>query len=106
MSWLRVAFGLLREAAGTQIGQEVIQDIRSRARSKPSGPAAAPAPLNVEALLAEHRSQVDRNLEAVVAMVNEQNTRLTATVRRQRTWNLVLGCGLVIALIAAILAAF
>ena len=103
MSWLKVAFGLIREAAGTQIGQEVIQNMRSPARSKASEPAAAP--LNVEALLAEHRLQVDRNLDAVVAMLNEQNSRLTETVRRQRIWNLALAGGLVIALIAAVVAA-
>ena len=103
MSWLKVAFGLIREAAGTQIGQEMIQNMRSQARSKASEPG--PAPLNVEGLLAEHRLQVDRNIEAVVAMLNEQNSRLTETIRRQRIWNLALGGGLVIALIAAVVAA-
>jgi len=61
MRWLKLAFGLIREAAGTQIGQEVIENMRSSARNKPSEPASAP--VDVDALLAEHRLQVDRNLQ-------------------------------------------
>ncbi len=102
MSWLKLAFGLIKEAAGTQIGQEVIDNMRG-GRNKTSEPAAAP--LNVEALLAEHRLQIDRNLEAVVAMLNEQNARLTETVRRQRIWNFALAGGVVITLVIAIVAA-
>lgn len=103
MNWLKLAFGLIREAAGTQIGQEVIENMRSSARNTTSEPASPP--LNVEALLAEHRLQMDRNLEAIVAMLNEQNARLTETIRRQRIWNFALAGGLVIALIVAMVAA-
>lgn len=100
MSWLKVAFGLIREAAGTQLGQEVLENIRSSGRNKPSEPTSAP--IDVEALLAEHRAQVDRNLEAIVAMLNDQNSRLAETIRRQRIWNFALAAGLVIAVILAI----
>jgi len=103
MSWLKVAFGVIREAAGTQLGQEVIDNIRSSRRNKTSDPA--PSPIDVQALLAEHRAQVDRNLETVVVMVNEQNSRLAETIRRQRIWNLTLLAGLVIVLIVVIVAA-
>jgi hypothetical protein len=103
MSWLKVAFGVIREAAGTQLGQEVIENIRSSGRNKSAEPA--PTPIDLPALLAEHRAQVDRNLEVVVAMVNQQNSRLVATIRRQRVWNLTLAAGLSIALILAIAAA-
>ena len=103
MSWLKVAFGVIREAAGTQLGQEVIENIRSSGRNKT--PEPAPSPIDVQALLAEHRAQVDRNLETVVVMVNEQNSRLAETIRRQRIWNLTLAAGLVIVLIVVIVAA-
>ena len=102
MSWLKVAFGIIREAAGTELGQEVIGNIRSSGKNRNSEPSAAP--LDVETLLAEHRVQVDRNLEAVVAMVNQQNSRLDASLRRQRVWNLALAAGVVIALVLAIAA--
>jgi hypothetical protein len=103
MSWLKVAFGIIREAAGTELGKEVIGNIRSTGKNKNSEPS--PAPLDVEALLAEHRAQTDRNLEAVVALVNQQNSRLDASLRRQRVWNFALAAGLVIALVLAIAAA-
>jgi hypothetical protein len=103
MSWLKVAFGVIREAAGTQIGQEVIENIVSSGRNKTSEPA--PSPMDIHALLAEHRVQVDRNLEAVVAMINEQNSRLAETIRRQRVWNLTLAAGLVTVLILAVVVA-
>jgi hypothetical protein len=103
MSWLKVAFGIIREAAGTQLGQDVIENIRSSGKNKTSEPP--PASPDVDTLLAEHRAQVDRNLEAIVAMVNQQNSRLDATIRRQRMWNVALGAGLAIALILAIVAA-
>ena len=104
MSWLKIAFGLIREAAGTQIGQEVIENMRS-GRKGPSEPASAPAPVDVEALLAEHRAQVDRNLEAVVAVLNQQNARMAETIRRQMIWNYTLAAGLAIALVVALIAA-
>ena|SRR5438552_7808692 len=103
MSWLKVAFGVIREAAGTQLGQEVIGNIHSSGRNKTT--EAEPSPIDMQVLLAEHRAQVDRNLEAVVAMVNQQNSRLAATIRRQRVWNLTLAAGLVIAVILAIVLA-
>src|SRR5262245_38287829 len=103
MSWLKVALGVIREAAGTQLGQEVIENMRSSGRNKTS--EAPTSPIDVQALLAEHRAQVDRNLEAVVAMLNEQNSRLAETIRRQRVWNFALAAGLVIALVLAIVAA-
>ena len=104
MDWLRLAFGLIRESVGTQVGQEVINNMRSSARKGPSDTAPTPA-VDVETLLAEHRAQVDRSLEAVVAMLNEQNSRLAATIRRQRIWNFALAGGLVIVLIAEMIAA-
>lgn len=103
MSWLKVALGVIKEAAGTPLGQEVIENLRSSGRDTTSEPE--PSPIDMQALLDEHRTYVDRNLEAVVAMVNQQNARLAETTRRQRVWNLILAAGLVIVLIAAIVLA-
>src|SRR5262249_54667160 len=100
MSWLKLAFGLIREAAGTQLGQEVIGNIRSSGKDNTS--ETAPIAIDVQALLAEHSARVDRNLETIVGMVNEQDSRLAATIRRQRVWNVALVAGLVVALILAI----
>ena len=102
MSWLKLAFGLIREAAGTQLGQDVIENIRSSGKSSTAEPA--PTPIDVQALIAEQSARVDRNLETIVAMVNEQNSRLDAAIKRQRVWNVALVAGLVVALILAILA--
>jgi len=102
MSWLKLAFGLIRDAAGSQLGQDVIENIRSSGKN--NIPEPTPTPIDVQALLAEHSARVDRNLETVVAMVNEQNSRLAATMRRQRVWNIALAAGLVIALVLAIAA--
>jgi hypothetical protein len=102
MSWLKLAFGLIRDAAGSQLCQDVIENIRSSGKN--NIPEPTPTPIDVQALLAEYSARVDRNLETVVAMVNEQNSRLAATMRRQRVWNIALAAGLVIALVLAIAA--
>jgi hypothetical protein len=99
MSWLKVAFGIIREAAGTELGQEVIDNIRS-GRSRSAEPVTT-AP-DVDALIAEHRQQVNRNLETIVAMLNEQNARLNEALRRQRIWNIALAAGLAVAIVLAI----
>lgn len=103
MSWLKLAFGLIREAAGTDVGQEMINNMRSSARKEtPSlGPQQHP---DVKTLLAEHRIQIDRNFEVVVARLNEQQAQIQAAIRRQRMWNLALAAGLLAALIAAVAA--
>jgi len=102
MSWLKLAFGLIREAAGTQLGQDVIENIRSTGKNNISEPT--PIPIDVQALLAEHSARVDRNLETIVGMVNEQNSRLAAAIRRQRVWNVALVAGFVVTLILAVAA--
>jgi hypothetical protein len=104
MNWLKVAFGLIREAAGTEVGQEVINNMRSSVRKEASDTHPAPA-VDMEALMAEHRSQVNRSLDAIVEKLNEQNSRLEATIRRQRIWNYGLAAALVIVLVAAMIAA-
>ncbi len=97
MSWVQVALGLIREAVGADAGQEVLNSIRGNA------PASSAQTPDIDALLAEHRSQVDRNLEMMARMLNAQNEKLTETIRRQRIWNIVLAVGLVIAILSALL---
>jgi hypothetical protein len=96
MDWLRVALGLIREAAGTEAGREVIDNVRSAIR-KDASPAAPPPPsIDIETLIAEHRAQVDRNLEVVVQALNAQNQKLEHAVRRQRIWDIALAAGILI----------
>ena len=97
MSWVRVALGLIREAVGADAGKEVLNNIRGNA-PEPS----AQTPVDIDALLAEHRAQVNRNLETMARMLNAQNEKLTETIRRQRIWNVALAAGLVIAIVAAL----
>jgi hypothetical protein len=100
MSWLKLALGLIREAAGTDVGQEMINNMRSSARKE--SPSSGPQHLDVKTLLAEHRIEIDRNFEVVVARLNEQQAQIQAAIRRQRMWNLALAVGLLAALIAAL----
>lgn len=102
MSWLTVALGLIREAVGTDAGQEVIGNVRSAMRKEtPEGPKPA-SRADLESLLTEHRIQIDRSLETVVRMLNAQNEKLTETIRRQRIWNIALAAGFVVALVLAL----
>jgi hypothetical protein len=103
MNWLKLAFGLIKEAAGTEVGQEVINNVRSSIRKEPAGPPPGPA-VDIESLVAEHRAQVDRSLDAIVDKLNEQNTRLEAAVRAQRIWNYALAASVVIVLIVVLVA--
>jgi hypothetical protein len=103
MSWLKLALGLIREAAGTDVGQEMINNMRSSRRNE-SPNTEAPQQIDVKALLVEHRLQIDRNLEVVVAQLNEQHAQIEAAIRRQRIWNFALAAGLLAALIAALAA--
>jgi hypothetical protein len=102
MSWLTVALDLIREAVGTEAGQEVINNVRSAIKKEaPEGPKLA-SRADLEAALAEHRIQVDRSLEAVVHALNAQNQTLTKTIRRQMVWNIALAAGLVITVLIAL----
>jgi hypothetical protein len=105
MSWLRVAFNLLREAAGTEEGREVIQNVRSAMRKEPEAGTSRTGPdiETVQSLITEHRAQLDRNIEAIVQMLNAQNATLAETSRRQRLWNIALVAGIVIAIVVAFL---
>ena len=98
MDLFKVAFGLIRNAVGERVGHEVANMVRPE---KSDGPAS---PVDVEALLAKHRAQVDSSLHSVLEAMKQQDTRLEEVVRRQRVWNFSLALGLVIAIVVAILA--
>jgi hypothetical protein len=100
MNLFKLAFGLFREAAGSDIGRDVINNMRNSGR-KDANPEPA---INIEALLAEHRARVDQSLEAVVEMVNAQNRRLAEAARRQRIWNRAVAAGLILTFTLTIVA--
>jgi hypothetical protein len=98
MSWVQVALGLLREAVTSETGKDVINSVRGSS-VEPSPPQTA----NIEALLADHRMQMDRNLENVVRMLNTQNQKVTVALRQQRIWNTILAIGILISVLIALL---
>ena len=70
---------------------------------KPDAPQPPKAQnTDLGAALAQQFEVIDRNMEAMVRALNVLNTRLEATVRRQRIWNYVLAAGLVIAILVAV----
>jgi hypothetical protein len=102
MSWFKVALGLISTAVGTETGREVISSVRSAIRKDDPQPGPPSAGLNIEevqALIARHRADVDRNLETVIQTVNAQNQKLAAINRRLWIWNILLTLGVVIVLI-------
>jgi hypothetical protein len=98
---MRIAFGLIREAVGTEAGQEVINKVGSAIR-KDSSANPPPETVDIEARLAEHRAQVDRNIETMVQMLNAQGRQLVEMNRRQRIWNIALASAVALVLIAVV----
>ena len=67
----------------------------------------APQPPKVQntdlgAALAQQFEVIDRNMESMVRALNVVNSRLEATVRRQRIWNYALTAALLIAVLVAV----
>lgn len=58
----------------------------------------------VMGLLNRHRSEIDKNFEAVVAMLNAQKDRHLKAMKIQRRWNYGLTAALVIATTLAVVA--
>jgi hypothetical protein len=109
MSWLKVVFGLITTAVGTEEGRQALNNVRSaiRRETPEPGPQTARSAdidyLTVQGLLAQQRSEIDRNLEAIVNMLTRQNEALAEINRRQRIWNIALATAFVIAVIVALL---
>ncbi len=101
MSWVHLALGLIREAATTELGQDIIRDLRSNASQK-----RRPAPTDAQQVaewrsaVDERISVVDRNIEMLVQMLNAQDETFLKIQKRQRVWNLILSGGILAALIA------
>ncbi len=91
MSWVRLALGLIREAATTDVGQEIIRDLRSNKSKKRQAPPKDAGHIDRWRQAVEERiSVVDRNIEMLVGMLNAQDEVLLKIQKRQRVWNLVL----------------
>ena len=91
MSWIKLASDLIREAMTTD--------------AAPTGPPPQPThSADITGLFAQHRAQVDRNLEILVSGLNKQNEELLHAVQIQKRWNYGLTVGLVVVAILAVFA--
>jgi len=92
MSWLRIAADLLRDAMSS-----------SSEPAEPVQEALPPTDISgVIGILNRHRSEIDKNFETVVEMLNAQNERHLKALQIQRRWNYGLTAALVIVAILAI----
>jgi len=92
MSWLSIAAGLLRDAMSSpNESPEPVQE------------ALPPSDISgVVGLLNRHRAEVDKNFEAVAAMLDAQHKRHLKALQIQRRWNYGLTAALLIVAILAI----
>src|SRR5207248_1498051 len=92
MSWIRIAADLLRDAMSSS--------------SEPAEPAQeAPPPADISGvidILNRHRSEIDRNFQAVGEMLNAQKQQHLKALRIQRRWNYALTAALVVVTILSI----
>ena len=93
MSWLTVALGLIKEAAGTEVGQDIINDMRPGTQREPPKPGEDAWRQSVEQRL----GVTDRNAEMLVLMLNAQDDALIRIQKRQRIWNLCLAGAIILA---------
>ena len=104
MSWLRLALGLMREAASTEVGQDIIKDLKESAfKTRQQDLNQMQNIDQVRAFLEARMTVVDRNMEMLVQMLNAQDEALIQIQKRQRVWNLVLAGGVLVAIAVAIL---
>ena len=106
MSWLTLALGLIKEAAGTEVGQEIINDMRpgTPRERPPQAPQAGPPATDAWRRSVEERLNVaGRNTEMLVRMLNAQDEALIRIQKRQRIWNLSLAAGILLAVGALVL---
>jgi hypothetical protein len=95
MSWINLALGLIREAATSEMGQDVLKDIRqARGRETPGRAPGRAQAGDVEAWMRSVEARLgvlDRNMETVVRLLNAQDAAQIRIQKRQRIWNLALG---------------
>jgi hypothetical protein len=105
MSWFTLALGLIKEAAGTEVGQDIINDMRpGSARDRPkTASEAEPSATDEWRRSVESRFGVaDRNTEMLVRMLNAQDEALIRIQKRQRIWNLSLSGAIILTAIAVV----
>ena len=104
MSWFRLALGLVQEAAATEVGQDIINDIRSNAfKTRKQDLKPMTSIDEVKAFLKERLNVQDRNIEMLVQTLNAQHEMLVEMRKVQRVWNLVLAGGVIVAIAVALL---
>jgi len=92
MSWLNLALGLIREAASTEAGQDILNDMRSGSRPEnrpnPSEPQSDAEAFEAWMRSVETRLKVaERNAEMLAGMLNAQDEAMTRIRKQQRIWN-------------------
>ena len=102
MNWVGLAFGLIREAASTEAGREVLNDLRS-ATFKRTDAKRVQDVESLKAVVEEHRELTDRNIERIVQMVNAQGDAILETRKRQHIVNFVLIIGIILAIILGVI---
>jgi hypothetical protein len=99
MSWLSLAVGLIREAATTQTGQDIISDIRSTAFKGKQGAPDKQEDVGEWRQSVEARLAVgEKNAEMLVQMLNAQDEAMIKIQKRQRIWNVALAVGMLVAI--------
>ena len=104
MSWFTLALGLIKEAAGTEVGRDIINDMRPGTPGQRAKQAQDPGPAATEAWrrsVEERFGVAGRNTEMLVQMLNAQDEALIRIQKRQRIWNLCLSGSVIV--VAAIL---
>jgi hypothetical protein len=93
MSWVfKIASDLIKEAMSSEPEPE----------SAPRDATAPQQSYDVLPLIARHRAEIDRNLEAVVGMLNAQNERQLQAAKLQKRWNYALAAGLIVVLVLVV----
>ena len=104
MSWFRLALGLVREAASTEVGQGIINDLKENTFGARKEALDQMQDISqVRAFLEERMRVVDRNMEMLVQTLNAQHEKLLQIQKRQRIWNITVASGLLVTIAAALL---
>ena len=86
MDLLRLAVELTRQAMGDKV----------ETAPEPQQPT------DLGTALAQQFALIDKNMDAVVRMLNAQNQKLERDLRRQRIWNYALLAGIALAVVVAL----
>ena len=83
MNWVKMGFDLIREVVAATQSSEPEQSSQPQPQQRSQADVAG----IVAGVLARHREEIDRNLEAIVQMLNAQNERHLQTIKMQQRWN-------------------